>query len=460
MLNKNSSGGLFFIVLLLFSLMSLAPIASAIQIGATPTPVPTTIATPTPQIIYVTVTPEPTPTVNITVYNGTSSSTGGMEIHTVQKIDNQEGVLFVARGDETIISGTWNRETNYNKLMQFWLFGTYSSLDYIYAQPLTVDTQDIYHVYLTAEQTSGLKTGKYIGLIQSSGRDGRLISYDKRNEELVSPFRDIEPVSILGDTPGGVYQKLIAMLSNETFNDDTYRLYDIRVEDPWVGINQNYGDGDPYDPKLYISGETNLGSLNALTITLDVEKQTNKKMLEEATKVLKIYPYTDPMHPRNTWNFSFQTAGLYPGKHSLLIKSPRFGTQTSTVFDLSEAWQTPTPIPTPQRVLGFPSPTITPTPIITFTVVPTVGLATTVIPTNQSYAVVEGETWTLSPTVPPAPEITTEATATPAKRGFLGAKADSPVNKSLSSMPVGVEIPLFSVIVGLLLIARRAREDQ
>lgn len=457
--------GIIIITFIFFIGLILITPTQAIVFGATPTPTP--LPTPTAQIVYITVvvTPIPTPTPNATptpietVCSGNSCSSGGMEIHTVVKVDDQAGVIFIARGDEAIIGGKWDSLVNYNKLTSFWLFGTYSSLDYIYDQPIMVDAENNYHIYLNTAQTSSLKTGKYIGLVQFSGRDGRKVNYDFKTDELISPFRDVDPILVKGYTPGMVYQNLMSLLSNQTYNDDIYEIYDIRVEDPWINIYQNYDDGNIYDPELYVSGETNLGISNTLTITLDAEKQTNNKLMEEATRVLRISPYTNPMHPRNIWNFTFPTTGLYPGKHSLLIKSLKFGIETTTEFNLQEAWATATPTPPPIRIVGFPTTASTPTPIppIIAPVVATptqINVINTPLPTNQSYAVVSGqESWTVSPT--PIPTAVPVIATTTAKKLMLNAKADSPIGKSLQGLPINPIIPVVSLIAGAFVITRK-----
>jgi len=452
------------IVIFLVGVMAvIIPPAQALTFG-TPTPTPTPVPTPvpTPQIVYVTVivTPEPTPTPVEAVCSGGSCSSGGVDIHTVIKVDDQAGVLFIARGDDALISGRWDSSANYNKLTSFWLFGTYSNLDFIYDQSVTVDAENNYHIYLTPEQTNGLKIGKYIGLVQFSGRDGRKISYDTRANQLISPFRDVEPISTLGFTPGMVYQEFMALLANKTYNDDIYEIYDIRVEDPWINVNQNYAGGDIYNPELYISGETNLGTSNTLTITLDPERQTNSKLLEAATRVLKVNTYPNPLHPRNTWDFIFPTTGLFPGWHTLLIKSMKFGVQVETRFELREEWNPITPTPTPRIVVGFPSTPATPTPIpqptveVPPAVVSTVVAVSSPLPQDQSYVVKGQESWTLSPTPIPSKVSTAVPTPTPTKKLFLNAKADSPIGKSLQGMPINPIVTIMSLIAGIFLFIR------
>jgi len=391
---------------------------------------------------------------NTTVPN--STSVGGMEIHTITRMENQAGIIYIARGDDYTLSGAWDPVNNLKKEVSFWLFGSYGSLAPIYDQPVDVNIENNYHVYLKSLQTGSLNAGTFIGVIQFTGKNGiKEIEYDAVNEELSSPFRAVQSVPIRGDSPSGVYTKLLTMIRNLDFCDDTYRLYEIRVEEPWISVDDSQSNGDTKDPEVTLHGETNLGPSNSLIAILDLDKQVTAAKLKEATKPLKIYEYKDANHPRNTWNLTFKTSTLYPGDHEIIVKSLRFNVETSAKFIIRDLWENPTPTPTPVRVIGFPTTEPTPPPIPTPTEVPTPPAV--IIQTPQPTTIITTAIPTTVPT--PVPTLIIETPIpTETKKMFLNAKPDSPLGKSLSTMPISPIIPITGLIVAFLVLRRRNHE--
>jgi hypothetical protein len=213
-------------------------------------------------------------------------------------------------------------------------------------------------------------------------------------------------------------------------------------------VEDSQTNGDLTDPEVTLHGETNLGPTNSLVAIIDVEKQVTQAKLKEATRVLRIYEYKDASHPRNTWNLSFKTSTLYPGKHTITVKNLRFNVETNADFNLKEIWNNPTPTPTPIRVIGFPTTEPTPTPIPTPTTVPPtpVVIVQTPVPT------------TIAPTPVPTPPPTIIIETPTPKKLFMNAKEDSPLGKSILSMPINPIIPITGLVVAFLVLRRRAND--
>jgi hypothetical protein len=443
------------LILIVLSIIAILPV-DAIKLGPTPTPVPT----PTPEIIYVTIliTPVPTripttiPTPIPTPLPG-SGLWSGKDIKVFPIGDNQEGVTYIARGDEGVISRNYPTPLKISTKREayFWLFGETINLDRIFSKEVVVDSADVYHIYFSALDTNGLEPGKYKALVQFVGDNGkRDIVYDPKNERLDSIYAAVEstPASS-GDSPMKIRDKLLAMLNNRVWCDDTYEEFEIRVEDPWISIDDSWSDGDLVNPQMHVSGATNLGIRNGLTLTIDADQQITEREKMRATRGITIEPYTDPQYPRNKWAYNFSTSALYPGKHDLTLKSPKFGLVATSFFELVESWPMLTPTPTPQRyIMGFPE---EPTPNTTIRPIEIIQTQEPIVNQNPGipggYVMVDGVVVTEDVTQVPV-QVAPLTFATPTKALLLNAKPDSPVGNSLAAMSLD---PML-VILGLLAI--------
>lgn len=437
------------------------PSVSAIKLGPTPTPVPT----PTPEIVYITLlvtappTPVPTPTTQTTPLPGSGLS--GAQKLKIFVGGDRTGTIYVAKGDSGVISRDYPTpiKASTKREARFWLFGTVSNLDWILDKEVVVDSQDVYHIYLDPMETSGLTPGKYEAVVQFVGENGRLdITYDRANQRLDSIYAAVESVPVGGDIPTKFENKLVNMLSNQQWCDDKFETFNVVVEEPWISIDDSWWDNDPTDPTMHVSGATNLGITNGLVITLDPNNQITPREKQRATRVVNITNYEDPTYPRNVWKFHFSTAGLYPGTHELVLKSPRFSLETSTQFELVEEWPILTPTPLPRvYIKGFqeepaevptldqdaPAPTIVPE--VYYTPVPTTP--------EGSYVVVQGEGKPAVVSTPEPTPVTPEET--PTERMFLNARPDSPVGSSLNAMPFDPAIAILGLLAVLVLVRKR-----
>ena len=421
---------------------------TALKIGPTPTPTPTP-PTPTPRIVYKTIiiTPTPTPTPEPTVLPGEGLS----EVNKIYVYQNKEGApgfTFIARQDSAAITREYPEpaKPGTNKEAHFWLFGIDGTYDQILDHDVVVDSWGSYHVYLSLMETSGLKQGKYNAVVQFAGDNGKMdVVYSPAHNRFESIYSSVTPVSIAGDLPSAIYQKLIWMVQDRAWSDDQYEEFTVVVEDPWVSIDDVYIDGE----KVYLKGATNLATSNQLQIILDEDKIVTEQDREMSTRDVVIQAYKDYNYPRNIWEMNFTTIGMFPGKHYVTLTAPKFNSETTSSFEIVETWPVPTPTITMKRyVTGFPE--------VTQTGPGDVGMEPpTPIPTPTTIK-------TTPPTPTPTPEETI-ATPTPAptktKALLLNAKGDSPIGNSLKAMPLSPFIGILAVVIviGLVLIRPRSR---
>jgi len=489
-----------FVLLIGLALIFSVPV-SALKIGNTPTPTPT----PTPQIVYVTVLVTPVPTTTVPTPVPTPLPGSGLWKTNQLKVYPAEvgrlGVTYVARGDGAVISRTYPNATLHSatvhKEVHFWLFGTQSNLDKLLDYTdIIIDSQGAYHIYLTPSVTSGLTPGIYYAVVQSAGANGKMdVTYNANQNRLESIYTYMEATPLAGDSPGKTREKLLAMTKEGDWCDDQIEEFELRVEDPWVSIDDSYTDWDEENPTMYLAGATNLGNSNQLTIILDPDNQITPKEIERATRTIKVEQYTDPMYPRNLWHFNFSTSGLYPGDHEILLKCPKFGIEVKTKFTLVEdKWPILTPTPTPKRyITGFPD---SPTPNVTK---PPVGqlqyvnspdaiipISTTEVASTGDTSISKTGDTAANPYVP-TPDVTQAPTpaalqtvvgavttsggsyaveytlgqeptmppeTTPTKRLLLNANPNSPIGSSLQSMPLEPAVAILGLLAAFVVMRR------
>jgi hypothetical protein len=380
-------------------------------------------------------------------YPATAELSVSVQIPVVK--ESLSGMIPVARGDVlTIDCGNNTGGQPGNSTAVFWLFSQRDYIsEHIYDRATSVDKQGRCWAQLTPQDTNYLVPEKYTAVLQAVGPNGiREISYDTTDRELVSPWRAVEPVSIKDLVPNRAKDALLNMCkpANGTC-DDVFTELIVKVEEPFVQIKDFSSSWDPKNPIVTVEGITNLYPwMHKLKVILDPDQQITPKLLAAATKQINITPFASLDYPRNTWNFTFGTASLYPGRHEIKVIADT-GAYDTISFDLMEDWPTPVPTtPSPRRyVLGFeetPEITMKPTPVANETA--NVTLVPTPTPTNL-------------PAHTPTPKLLTPS-PTATKKNFLNAGDKSPIGKAAGKMPVGPEVAIFALIsVGYLVLRKR-----
>lgn len=142
---------------------------------------------------------------------------------------------------------------------------------------------------LTEKEIMGLEIGSYKIISHDVGRNTiQEVSYDSISDELVSPWRNVEPIDVYGIQPRLVMDRFVSMIRN---TDDKIETYNLEVQDPSITIYSisEVGIGNDmittYDrgtTMLDVRGYTNVANGTLLTFVMDTDMQ-NARSLPEYT---------------------------------------------------------------------------------------------------------------------------------------------------------------------------------
>ena len=169
----------------------------------------------------------------------------------------------VAKGNELFI--------NTSEDSKVWIFGTEDKIYDIktYGRSAIINKTSI----------NNLKTGNYKVLIQSAGKN-TIYEASFENDQFVSPWAKVDPISVYGSQPKLDITKLKEMLDK---TDDKYEIYNLEVQDPSISIvsideqaigsqTRGYLLEDGLVTLLNIKGYSNLIEGSDITVCFDKSK--------------------------------------------------------------------------------------------------------------------------------------------------------------------------------------------
>lgn len=245
--------------------------------------------------------------------------------------------IVVARDDALNIE-------NLNGTYQAWLFGRVTG---IYGQPVNLtNTSTIF----TKDMIQSMEVGSYNLLMESSGNNKLFeLSYNSsENQEMLIPLmRTVEPVEITGSQPRLVQPQVERILS--TFTDDTYKIYKVEIQEPFVEIN-GYQEIILSDAKsiLEVAGYTNRQPDSTIQLVIDKNNKINKSDLYKPVDV--IVEKGDPGSLRTFHAYvPIDKTQYAPGYHDITATTSDGKSQTVAFYIM----QSPSPIQTPTTYYSF-----------------------------------------------------------------------------------------------------------
>jgi hypothetical protein len=249
---------------------------------------------------------------------------------------------------------------------QAWLFGEHT---YITPVPFTTH-MSYYTVEIPASVIQSMPEGDYNMYLQFPGQTGVMsLQYNAGVKQLGSPFRNYEPVSLVGLTPRLAEDAFVRAQQGTTDYGDTFYKVPVTIGKPSIVVTDNYvlHNGD-----LYIGGTTNLAKGDYVSGTIDPDIYVSPnyhRMMTDLTVV------TGDANDYRNWHLEYSqnlSSQLPIGHHEVIVDLGQ-DVKYSVPF---QKWQDPvTPTPTPEirdiygingewmgRKVNTTAPTETPTP--------------------------------------------------------------------------------------------------
>jgi hypothetical protein len=195
------------------------------------------------------ITPERIATV---VENKTILITGGIKIPPRYI----QGINFILSRNTQTTKGADNNS-------YWWMFGNYDMKQY----NIPVDKGAL--VTFSKNVVNGVPTGRYTIVFVSPGENNIIEeTYDRNNESISSPFRNVVPIFIGSMTPETAEQTLIDRVGKSI--DDSYSKIIVEIQDPMIEVHQ-LDQGITVDGKhiMTLAGYTNTNPGDIVTIEFD-----------------------------------------------------------------------------------------------------------------------------------------------------------------------------------------------